>query len=277
MRVPPAQSGTASGARSQRAVGVAAVEVRRQPRETRAERERLDLAPGAHRGLQEHHHRARVGLHRAGDVDQITRACAAPACSRQARSIGSPPVRIDLRIVRRGSNMLAAVRRLDAAASGGAAVARAPLARRGALAQLVRAVSREVAVAQQLVGRPDGGRQLVLRCRRPSARDPRRRDLAPIASASTAWDSSSLCSPRAARRRARSAAARGYSRRALQNAANARVEDLDVVAPRDHRAAQRPVDVVAHRQIDRREAEQRVLHAARARPRAPPRAGCART
>ena len=45
MRVPPAQSGTARAALAQRAVGVAPGQVRRQPREARAERERLDVPP----------------------------------------------------------------------------------------------------------------------------------------------------------------------------------------------------------------------------------------
>ena len=88
MRVPPAQSGTARAALASARSGSRPAQVRREPREARAERERLDVPSGAHRRLQEHHHRARVGLHRARDVDQVDELArhAASARARRARS-----------------------------------------------------------------------------------------------------------------------------------------------------------------------------------------------
>ena len=75
MRVPPDQSCGRAGGAVERAVGVAAGELRGHAREARAEHERLDAPARGHAGLHVLEQHARVGLHRAGHVaDEHERA-----------------------------------------------------------------------------------------------------------------------------------------------------------------------------------------------------------
>ena len=222
---------------------VAADEVRRQARQARAERERLDVTARAHGGLQEHDHRARVRLHRARDVDEEDE----PA----RHDLGRPPGALD-RMRRRCASPGAAcgggracVRRArpGCGASGGAATARRDRARRArerAAARRARSArSRARAAARRPTRRPRSAAPRRRHRRRsspsPSSAGARRRA---AASASIAARTSSCMSAGRAVRDRR-------ARRALPEGRERGVEDLEVVAPRDDRAAQRPVDLVA--------------------------------
>ena len=68
--MPPDQSLTRAAALRSARLRVAALEIGRQPSQARPEGERLDAAPRAHQRVKKEDERARVRLHRAGDVTE---------------------------------------------------------------------------------------------------------------------------------------------------------------------------------------------------------------
>ena len=239
----------AGGRAGERLLGVAGPQLGRQARQARAEGEDLDAAAGAHGRVEVEQQRAGVGLHRARHVaqhDELARrlACAGGSGART----GSPPVAIEPRASarrsrtcprrwgcrrrerRRGRRAATAEMSLRAAANSSGVIAAKSLRRRTSCA-LVPISS----------GSPLG--------RRVAAR--------PCASRRTRW--------------ARLGGWRGSSSRRLRRAdglaqepgVEGAVEDVELLAPRDERRAQRPVDVVLPRDVDAVEAVQRVGEAAR--------------
>ena len=85
IRVPPSQSKTSAAARSSASSGFGGLERPRQPRQARAEAEGLPARVGAERRVGEDEQRARVGGHRAGDVEEEDEP-APPRAGARARS-----------------------------------------------------------------------------------------------------------------------------------------------------------------------------------------------
>ena len=270
MRVPPPQSGTARAARASARAGSRRAQVRRQAREPGAERERLDVPAGAcgatapagtspSRGRTAPSSRTRrTGTtslrgtslgRRQPRSSGHPRRCASPAAASAAGRARPWPTPARSRRERRIGR-----------SAGSRSISRR------SRAQLVAVMSGEVAPAQQLVGERRRA-AVVVSCRRPPRRRRHSRPAAPPA------------------RRLRHLAAPGsrpivglpaVARRPLPVGGEGGVEDVDVVAPRDQRAAQRVVDVVAAGEVDERQPAQGVLQPARGRPRGRPRAGCGR-
>ena len=88
----------------ERRLGIAGAELRRQPGQPRAERERLDAASRAARRVQVEQQRPRVRLHRSGDVESTTSLRGAVLRLRNVRADGSPPVASDARTSPRTSS-----------------------------------------------------------------------------------------------------------------------------------------------------------------------------
>ena len=239
----------------ERAVGVAAVEERRQVGEPRAERERLDLpARWRPRPAGTAPARGRTAPSSPEMSQMNTTRRSTSFWWRKARSIGSPSERIERRIVRRGS--------ISSPPCDGSSRRERRFGRFRASRSQARRTSRssarahlgEVLRAQQLGGREGRGRELGV-----VGVDRVHRDLGDRVGGDGARLRLHVDEPEVDR-----PLAEVLRRRPLEPGPERAVEDLEVVVLRDQRAGQRGVDVVAHRQVDRIERAERVLQAARA-------------
>ena len=251
----PTSRRRASAAAASAASGSRDAELARQPREPRAERERLDAAPGAARRVQVEQQRPGVRLHRAGDVEQqdelarrLRRGCGRRARPDRRRS--------------RATRARARARRAPTRGGRGAGDACAAAGRATAICRIstrARANSSGVIAAKSCVRSSSSrapGADLELAAVELRARARARR-------------------PCAAARRVAAApprAAAGGTARAQEPGVERAVERLEVLAPRDERLAKRPVDVLLPAEVDRVEPAQRVGDPAAARPRGRPRA-----
>ena len=254
--MPLPQSVTASVHFSSADSGIARAELGRQPREPRAERERLHAGARPDGGVEEQHERARVGVHRAGDVaedDELARHLLAGA----VRAVDGVAAGAE-RLADELAHVEAVAARVGAAAARGA---QRPLLgdRRDQPLDAAVLVGRhlgEVLVAQELVaGRAELERvaRLVVRLAAGRVRE-RFADLL-------------------LRQRALGGAHRRQHGRPQEPGVERAVEEVELVVARDERLPQREVDVLLAGQVDGGDAAQRVGDATRARPRARPRAG----
>ena len=244
MRVPPDQSCTRAAAACEAVSGVARAELRRQPRQPRAECERLDTASRAARRVQVQQQRACVGLHRARDVEDQDELARRVDRLRKARCTGSPPVASEARTSRARR-----ARALSSRVAGG-----------GCAAAAARPRSPGSASGPARTPRASSRRSPSCAGARPRSSAPRL--VSPPSSSGPGPGGAALPSLATLRRRLRRGRC-GRHRGAEEPASEREVERLDVLAPRDERLPQRPVDVVLPRELDRVEAFQRVRDAAR--------------
>ena len=164
IRVPPDQSATASAARRQRAVGVAAAQLARHARQPRAEHERLDARAGGDARLHVLQQHPRVRRHRARHVAHQHEPARA-LCA--ARGSGARAAR------RRGAATRARCARRSCVVARGAASARVRRERRAAAprrASRAQQPPRERALGVRVLGEVLLAQQLLLAPRRGRGR-----------------------------------------------------------------------------------------------------------